>query len=61
VHNSYTVAQLIDDTCPQCGRYLAMQSRVEDRNERAIYLLRCTGRRCGYRRVKRVFRVVQTA
>ncbi len=57
--NRYLAAQVIEDTCPHCGRNLAMQT--ETQNARTVYLVTCTSRRCGFRRVKRVFRVVRTA
>lgn len=55
------IAQVIEETCPRCGSNLALHTAVDLRGRDAVYVLKCTDRQCGYRRVKEVFRVVHAA
>ncbi|GIV16168.1 MAG: hypothetical protein KatS3mg022_1603 [Armatimonadota bacterium] len=57
----YEVARVIEETCPRCGSNLALHAAVDLRGKDSVYVLSCTDKRCGYRRVKEVFRVVQVA
>jgi len=57
----YEVAHVIEETCPRCGSNVALYTAVDLRGKDTAYVLKCTDRQCGYRRVKEVFRVVQTA
>ncbi len=57
----YGIAQVIEETCPRCGSNLALHTAVDLRGKDAVYVLKCTDRQCGYRRVKEVFRVVHAA
>lgn len=57
--NGYGIARIIEDTCPRCGRNLALHTAVDLRGKDTVYVLKCTDRRCDYRRVKSVFHVVR--
>ncbi len=59
--NGHDLAQVIEETCPRCGSNLALHTAVDLRGKDAVYVLKCTNRQCGYRRVKDVFRVVKAA
>lgn len=57
----YEIAQVIEETCPRCGSHLALHKAVGLWGRDSVYVLTCTDKRCGYRRVKEVFRVVRVA
>jgi len=61
VNKSYSVAWLIEDTCPRCGRNLVMRSAVDRLRNETRYIQQCPGQGCRYHKVRRVFRVLQSA
>jgi transcription elongation factor Elf1 len=57
----YDVARVTEETCPRCGSNMALHTAVDLRGKDAVYVLKCTNRHCGFRKVKDVFRVVYAA
>lgn len=61
MNKSYSVAWLIEDTCPRCGRNLVIHTAIDRSRNETHYIQRCPGRGCRYHRVQRVFRILQGA
>lgn len=61
MNNGYMVARLIEDTCPRCGRNLVLRTAVNHAQGETRYIQQCPSRTCGYRRTKRVFKLMQVA
>ncbi|MEJ5250689.1 MAG: hypothetical protein HPY54_15930 [Chthonomonadetes bacterium] len=61
MNNGYSVARLIEDTCPRCGRNLVLRTAVNRTQGETRYIQQCPSRKCGYRKTQRVFKLMQVA